>query len=375
MEALQDLLMDRRFPGTEAFRGAGMNHSVQPFYVRFMEAHSIVGCDTPPPLSPTRDHGDLQNTNRNSANMNNAWFDGVPGSTRLHVRRSYPGEVPQGRTSLGEDAAVQSEGEVLEIEVTDVDGVRRTRKVFLCGRHRESLLIGNDVTEGQEGREEWKGYEHDEGQCTECQARARIRRKLEREAQEERERWEVDKEALFASIGLSLSTLKTQDRWGAEEDDTISTTSYSTMLDELEPPSSSYASDEEGEGSSSVHKYPVKSIPRTHDRSLLANGACDGIREIFLVGETDGRHRDAWGGYEFYGRVRAWDGLIAVLRRPKCKTEGGGFQIGEGGVKGNLLFYGYLVGGENWVGSWRYAGVDSAVVGYEGAFVMSRRLD
>jgi len=306
--------------------------------------------------------------------MNNAWFDGAPGSTRLHVRNSYPGEVPQCQTNLEEEATVRSEGEVLEIEVTDVDGVRRRRNVFLCGQHRESLLHGNDATEWQESREEWKGYEHDGSQCAECQARARIRRRLEKEAQEDRDRWEVNKESLFASIGLGLSTLETQDRRGTDEDDAMSTTSYSTMLDELEPPSSGYASDEE-EGSSSVHQYPVTSPPRTHDRSRLANGTCDGIREIFLVGETDGRHRDAWGGYEFYGRVRAWDGLIAVLRRPKYKVMGGGFQIGEGGVKGNLLFYGYLVGGENWVGGWRYAGVDSAVVGYEGAFVMSRRLD
>ena len=348
---------------------------MQPFYVRFREAHSIVGCDTSPPLSPTRKHGDFGSTNRNYANMNNAWFDGAPGSTHLHVRRSYPGEVPRFQSGIGEDAMVLSEGEVLEIDVSDVDGVRRRRKVFLCEQHRESLLLGNDATEWPEDREEWKGYEHDENQCAECQARARIRRRLEKEAQEERERWEVDKEALFASIGLGLPTLKAQDRRGTDEDDAVSTTSYSTTLDELETPSSSYASDEEGEGGSSVHEYPVTSPPRTHDRSRLASGACDGIREIFLIGETDGRHRDAWGGYEFYGRVRAWDGLIAVLRRPKCKAVGGGFQIGEGGVKGNLLFYGYLVGGENWVGSWRYAGVDSAIVGYEGAFVMSRRLD
>lgn len=38
--------------------------------------------------------------------------------------------------------------------------------------------------------------------------------------------------------------------------------------------------------------------------------------DIIVTGETDPRHGQAWHHYRFYGRVRKWDGCIALLRVP-----------------------------------------------------------
>jgi len=43
---------------------------------------------------------------------------------------------------------------------------------------------------------------------------------------------------------------------------------------------------------------------------------CNGIQDIIVVGETDGRHGAAWNHFKFHGRVRAYDGMVGVLRTP-----------------------------------------------------------
>ena len=45
------------------------------------------------------------------------------------------------------------------------------------------------------------------------------------------------------------------------------------------------------------------------------------------------------------------------------------------GRLGRVIFYGYIVGGQNFVGNWRPAGVDIAAPAWECAFSMSRRDD
>ena len=52
------------------------------------------------------------------------------------------------------------------------------------------------------------------------------------------------------------------------------------------------------------------------DGELVVKRRCDGIMDIVFVGETDTRHGQAWHPYRFYGRVREWDGLIALARIP-----------------------------------------------------------
>ncbi|KAF9237060.1 hypothetical protein BU15DRAFT_49217 [Melanogaster broomeanus] len=79
------------------------------------------------------------------------------------------------------------------------------------------------------------------------------------------------------------------------------------------------------------------------DGELEIKRKCDGIRDIVLVGETDMRHGHAWHHYKFYGRVREWDGLVALIRIPVMNPH----------VLGVWIFTGYVIGGQNFVGNWR----------------------
>ncbi|KAF7312095.1 hypothetical protein MIND_00221800 [Mycena indigotica] len=91
--------------------------------------------------------------------------------------------------------------------------------------------------------------------------------------------------------------------------------------------------------------------------------SCDGIQDIIFTGETDLHHGQAWNHFEFYGRVRLWDGMIGLLR------------VSTDPRRGTLLFYGYLVGAHKFVGNWRSAHQDTNVPAYESAFMMARRSD
>ncbi|KAF8657156.1 hypothetical protein AX16_002270 [Volvariella volvacea WC 439] len=67
------------------------------------------------------------------------------------------------------------------------------------------------------------------------------------------------------------------------------------------------------------------------------SSTCRGIRDIIITGTTDHRHGQAWNDYVYFGRVRSWDGLVGILRRPK-RAE-----------LGDLFMYGYVVGGKGGV--------------------------
>ncbi|KAG1724859.1 hypothetical protein EDB19DRAFT_292975 [Suillus lakei] len=94
---------------------------------------------------------------------------------------------------------------------------------------------------------------------------------------------------------------------------------------------------------------------------------CNGVLDIALVGETDFKHGQAWNHYRFYGRVREWDGLVALVRipaHPHPTTQGLGIWV----------FSGYIVGGKNFVGTWRALGdVDPVAPTLESSFAMTRR--
>ncbi|KAF7976205.1 hypothetical protein HWV62_7390 [Athelia sp. TMB] len=95
---------------------------------------------------------------------------------------------------------------------------------------------------------------------------------------------------------------------------------------------------------------------------------CDGIQDMLLTGETDIAHGQAWNHYIFYGRIRTWDGLIALVRVPRRVT---GL---ENPALGRWVFTGYVVGGVNFVGTWRALNhEDVGVPTWESAFCMSRR--
>ncbi|KIJ13038.1 hypothetical protein PAXINDRAFT_170794 [Paxillus involutus ATCC 200175] len=97
---------------------------------------------------------------------------------------------------------------------------------------------------------------------------------------------------------------------------------------------------------------------------LVIKRKCDGILDIILVGETDLRHGQAWHHYKVYGRVREWDGLVALIRVPASA---------DSELLGVWIFTGYAVGGQNFVGNWRTTDHPGEPVAFESAFAMSKR--
>ncbi|KAI0035162.1 hypothetical protein K488DRAFT_43975, partial [Vararia minispora EC-137] len=93
---------------------------------------------------------------------------------------------------------------------------------------------------------------------------------------------------------------------------------------------------------------------------------CSGIQDIIFTGETDHEHGLAWGQYKVFGRLRAWDGLIALVRIPSNPNFA------------TWVFRGYLHYESVFVGSWRgMTNMHNATtdVPWEGPFVMARRRD
>jgi hypothetical protein len=76
--------------------------------------------------------------------------------------------------------------------------------------------------------------------------------------------------------------------------------------------------------------------------------------------QTLPQHGAAWHHYRYYGRVRRWDGLVALVRVPASRPE-----------LGVSIFRGHVLGGAHFVGGWRaYASGDALPL--EGPFVASR---
>ncbi|KAI0095185.1 hypothetical protein BDY19DRAFT_902185 [Irpex rosettiformis] len=82
---------------------------------------------------------------------------------------------------------------------------------------------------------------------------------------------------------------------------------------------------------------------------------CNGIQDIVITGETIHSHGQAWQHYRFYGRVRRWDGLVALVRKPTS--------IAELGI---VIFRGYLVANQNFVGNWRAYTTNAHAIPLEG---------
>ncbi|KAJ6544648.1 hypothetical protein DFH09DRAFT_990484 [Mycena vulgaris] len=121
--------------------------------------------------------------------------------------------------------------------------------------------------------------------------------------------------------------------------------------------------------------------PAAHDPDRVS--ACTGIQDIIFTGATDLRHGQAWNHFEFYGRLRTWDGLIGILRvsvsaatRSVAVRDGLTGEVVQPDPRlGTLFFYGFIVGGHKFVGNWRLAQQDVGVPAYESAFTMARRDD
>ncbi|TFK73283.1 hypothetical protein BDN72DRAFT_814820 [Pluteus cervinus] len=92
--------------------------------------------------------------------------------------------------------------------------------------------------------------------------------------------------------------------------------------------------------------------------SYCTSGVCD----ILVTGETSQRHGDAWGHFTIVGRVRAWDGLIVLLRKPTHPLQA---------HLGQWVFRGYIHD-KNLVGRWREISTPVGMLGFEGCFVVSK---
>ncbi|KAG2144703.1 uncharacterized protein EDB93DRAFT_531217 [Suillus bovinus] len=104
------------------------------------------------------------------------------------------------------------------------------------------------------------------------------------------------------------------------------------------------------------------------DEEYCVERKCNGVLDIALVGETDFKHGQAWNHYKFYGRVREWDGLVALVRIPAHQNPHPSAGLGL------WIFSGYVVGGQNFVGTWRVLGnVGPVTPTLESAFAMTRR--
>ncbi|KAI9444668.1 hypothetical protein H4582DRAFT_1910428 [Lactarius indigo] len=93
---------------------------------------------------------------------------------------------------------------------------------------------------------------------------------------------------------------------------------------------------------------------------------CTGIRDIIFTGATDPYHSMAWGRFTFLGRVRPWDGLLALVRVSTDPTPWG---------RSKWVFRGYLHYGKVLVGSWRGMTADARSIPWEGPFVASKRVE
>ncbi|TRM70631.1 hypothetical protein BD626DRAFT_533808 [Schizophyllum amplum] len=77
---------------------------------------------------------------------------------------------------------------------------------------------------------------------------------------------------------------------------------------------------------------------------------CCHTSSILLVGSTDEHHAAAYYDWVFYGRVRSCDGMVGLLRFPNDHSQ----YAAHSGFRNHTFFYGYVVGGRNFVGNWRH---------------------
>ncbi|KAL8278021.1 hypothetical protein RQP46_009653 [Phenoliferia psychrophenolica] len=88
----------------------------------------------------------------------------------------------------------------------------------------------------------------------------------------------------------------------------------------------------------------------------------DGDYEVLLTGSG----HSAWGQFVLKGRVRAYDGLFSITKEYESDS------IGRES-RGRWLYRGYNVGG-NLVGRWRDTHTPQDLNGYEGTFLMTKRI-
>ncbi|KAI0829030.1 hypothetical protein BC628DRAFT_1533672 [Trametes gibbosa] len=115
----------------------------------------------------------------------------------------------------------------------------------------------------------------------------------------------------------------------------------------------------EHEAEAIVDELMSEGVPEDYEEYI--ENECNGIQDIIITGEVLPRHGEAWHHYHFYGRVRKWDGLIVLVRIPTQFSE-----------DMKQIFRGYLIGNQNFVGSWRMYNANPEAIPLEGPFALSR---
>ncbi|KAL1748317.1 hypothetical protein HDZ31DRAFT_30091 [Schizophyllum fasciatum] len=96
--------------------------------------------------------------------------------------------------------------------------------------------------------------------------------------------------------------------------------------------------------------------------------ACNHVSSVLLHGTVDEADAAAMYDYELYGRVRPCDGMVGLLRFPKRDSR---FAPPGISLAYYTFFYGYVIGGQNFVGTWRIVFprgvIGQVVLGQDGA--------
>ncbi|KAJ1300685.1 hypothetical protein OPQ81_002332 [Rhizoctonia solani] len=103
--------------------------------------------------------------------------------------------------------------------------------------------------------------------------------------------------------------------------------------------------------------WDVPQLPRLGDGD-------DEFQEEILDTLITGEGHSSWGSFKLRGRIRAWDGMIIIVKDYDGPNTQG---------RGRWLYKGYLVSGGNWVGRWRDTFTSERLSGYEGVFSVTRR--
>ncbi|KAF8707625.1 mitochondrial carrier family, partial [Rhizoctonia solani] len=90
----------------------------------------------------------------------------------------------------------------------------------------------------------------------------------------------------------------------------------------------------------------------------------DEFEEQILDTLITGEGHSSWGSFKLRGRIRAWDGMIILIKDYDGPNTQG---------RGRWLYKGYVVSGGNWVGRWRDTFTSELLSGYEGLFSVTRR--
>ncbi|KAF9037361.1 hypothetical protein BDZ89DRAFT_1061527 [Hymenopellis radicata] len=101
-----------------------------------------------------------------------------------------------------------------------------------------------------------------------------------------------------------------------------------------------------------------------HNSESFAWRHPDQALDCLIIGQTTEEHADAWGAYNFYGRVKR-DGKIVMRRQPKNSWDT---------TFDSRIFEGYLHYGNSWVGTWRSC-IAPGSPAFKGIFSMRKRED